>query len=110
MRIPVTIDERKYKSDLKNNQTLIFTDKSFFYTTLGFTQPHSYPLDDIDGFYQLIARSYKSERPNNITSIDEVHLKCNCIDGGIVNGIRQPFYTLLLSINHRFTKYTKNRK
>ena len=87
VKIIITIDERKYKTDLKINQTLIFTNKSFFYTILGFTQSHSYPLDDIDGFYQLIAGSYKSDKPINITGIDKIHLKCNCIDGTIVNGV-----------------------
>ena len=90
VKINISIDERKYKTDLKINQTLIFTNKSFFYTILGFTQSHSYPLDDIEGFYQLIAGSYKSERPINITGVDKVHLKCDCIDGSIVNGIREP--------------------
>ena len=98
VKINVTIDERKYKTDLKINQTLIFTNKSFFYTILGFTQSHSYPLDDIDGFYQLIAGSYKREKPINITGIDKVHLKCDCIDGSIVNGIREPIlYSFALS-------------
>ena len=90
VKIDITIDERKYKTDLKTNQTLIFTNKSFFYTILGFTQSHSYPLDDLEGFYQLIPRSYQSERPINITGIDKVHLKCDCIDGSIVNGVREP--------------------
>ena len=90
VKINISIDERKYKTDLKINQTLIFTNKSFFYTILGFTQSHSYPLDDIEGFYQLIAGSYKSERPINITGVDKVHLKCGCIDGSIVNGVREP--------------------
>ena len=57
VKINVTIDERKYKTDLKINQTLIITNKSFFYTILGFTQSHSYPLDEIDGLYQLTAGS-----------------------------------------------------
>ena len=90
VKINVTIDERKYKTDLKINQMLIFTNKSFFYTILGFTQSHSYPLDDIDGFYQLIPGPYKSEKPINITGIDKVHLKCDCIDRSIMNGIREP--------------------
>ena len=90
VKIDITIDERKYKTDLKINQTLIFTNKSFFYTILGFTQSHSYPLDDLEGFYQLIAGLYKSDRPVNITGIDKVHLKCDCIDGSIVNGVREP--------------------
>ena len=37
VKIDITIDERKYKTDLKINQTLIFTIKSFFYTILGVT-------------------------------------------------------------------------
>ena len=90
VKIGITIDERKYKTDLKINQTLIYTNKSFFYNILGFTQSHSYPLDDIEGFYQLIPGSYQSERPINIIGIDKVHLKCDCIDGSIVNGVREP--------------------
>ena len=90
IKINVTTDEKKYKTNLKNNQTLIFTNKSFFYTILGFTQSHSYPLDDINGYYQLIPGLYKSEKPINIIGIDKVHLKCDCIDGSIVNGIREP--------------------
>ena len=90
VKIDINIDERKYKIDLKINQTLIFRNNSFFYTILGFTQSHSYPLDDIEGFYQLIAGSYKSDKPINITGIDKVHLKCNVVDGSIVNGIREP--------------------
>ena len=90
MKINVTIDERKYKTDLKINQTLIFTNKPFFYTILGFTQSHQGPLSDIDGFYQLTSGSYKSEKPINITGIDKVHLKADCIQGSILDGIRQP--------------------
>ena len=55
VEISVTIDEKKNNSNLKINQTLIFTNRSFVYTLLGFTQSHSYPLNDIDGVYQLIA-------------------------------------------------------
>ena len=98
VKINITIDDIRSKSNLKINQTLIFTEKSFFYTILGFTQSRSYPLDDIDGFYQLKAGSYKSDRPINITGIDKVHLKCDCIQGSIVNGIREPIlYSFALS-------------
>ena len=90
IKINITIDERKYKTDLKINQTLIFTNKSFFYTIIGFTQSHQGPLNDIDGFYQILPGSYKSNKPINITGIDKVHLKCDCIDGGIMNGTREP--------------------
>ena len=87
VKISVIIDDVRLKSNLKTNQTLIFTKKILFYTILGFTQSRSYPLDDIDGFYQLISGSYKSDRPINISGIDKIHLKCDCIQGSIVNGI-----------------------
>ena len=90
VKVNITIDDIRIKSNLKINQTLIFTEKSFFYTILGFTQSRSYPLDDIDGFYQLISGSYKSDRPINITGIDKVHLKCDWLQGSIVNGVREP--------------------
>ena len=79
MKVNITKDDIRLKSNLKIIQTLIFTEKSFFYTILGFTQSRSYPLDDIDGFYQIIAGSYKSDGQINITGIDKIHLKCYCI-------------------------------
>ena len=41
----------------------------------------------------MIPGSKKSEKPNDITGIDEIHLKCDCIGGIIVNGERQPIST-----------------
>ena len=90
VKIDINIDERKYKTDLKIIQTLIFTNKSFFYTILGFTQSHQGPLNDIEGFYQILPGLYESDKPINITGIDKVHLKCNVADGSIVNGVREP--------------------
>ena len=40
VKINVTIDDIRLKSNLKLNQTLLFTEKSLFYTILGFTQSH----------------------------------------------------------------------
>ena len=98
VKVSVTKDDIRLKSNLKTNQTLIFTEKSFFYTILGFIQSRSYPLDDIDGFYQIIAGSYKSDRPTNITGIDKTNLKCDCIQGSKVNGVREPIlYSFALS-------------
>ena len=98
VKVSVTIDDVRLKSILKTNQTLIFTEKSFFYKVLGFTRSRSYPLDDIDGFYQLIAGSYKSDKPINITGIDKVHLKADCVQGSIVDGVREPIlYSFALS-------------
>ena len=98
VKVNITIDDITLKSNLKINQTLIFTERFFFYTILGFTQSRSYPLDDIDSHYQLIAGSYKSDKPINITGIDKIHLKTDCIQGSIVNGIREPIlYSFALS-------------
>ena len=98
VKINITIDDIRLKSNLKINQNLIFTEKSVFYKILGFTQSRCYPLDDIDGFYQIIAGSYKSDKPINITGIDKIHLKCDCIQGSIVNGIRESIlYSFALS-------------
>ena len=98
VKVNITRDDIRLKSNLKINQTLIITEKSFFYTIFGFTQSRSYPLDDIDGFYQILAGSYKSDKPINITGIDKIHLKCDCIQGSIVNGVREPIlYSFALS-------------
>ena len=34
--------------------------------------------------------SYKSDKPINITGIDKILLKCDCFNGSLVNGIREP--------------------
>ena len=90
VNVNITIDDIRLKSNLKINQTLIFTERSFLYTILGFTQSRSYPLNDIDSHYQIIAGSYNSDRPINITGVDKIHLKCNSIQGSIVDGVREP--------------------
>ena len=98
VKINTTIDDIRLKSNLKTNQTLIITNKSFFYTILGYTQSHQGPLNDIEGFYKILAGSYKSDRAINITGIDKVHLKCDCIQGSIVNGVRESIlYSFALS-------------
>ena len=110
VKVNVTKEDVRLKSNFKTIQTKIFTGKSFFYTILGFTRSHSYPLDDFDGFYQLIAESYKGNKPINITGIDKVHLKADCAQGSIVNGTREPILYSLLCLQSRVIKYTKNQE
>ena len=63
-----------------------------------FTRSRSYPLDDIVAFCQLLAGSYKGDRPININGIDKIHLKCDCLQGSIVDGIRESIlYSFALS-------------
>ena len=89
VKVNVTIDYIRLKPNLKINQTLIFTNKSFFYTILGFTKSRQGPSNDIKGFYQILPGSYKSDKPINITGIDKVHLEGYCIQGSMVNGKRE---------------------
>ena len=42
------------------------------------------------------AGTHISEKPVMITTTDKVHLKCDCVDGSIVNGIREQ---ILFSFN-----------
>ena len=95
----ITIDDIRPKSSVTTNKTIMFTKNSFFFNTiLSFTKSHSGVLGDIPGFDQLILGSYKSNRPINITRIDNIHHKCDCIHRSIVNGVRE---TILYSFAFR---------
>ena len=74
VEVKITIDDTRLISNLTNNETIKFAKKSFFYTILRFIQSHSGPLGGIDGYIQLIAGTYKSDKPISITGIDKVHL------------------------------------
>ena len=69
VKVSLTIDDITLKSNLKFIQTLIFTEKSFFYTVLGFSRALSYLLNVIDGVYQLTAGSKKTK---NILTLPEL--------------------------------------
>ena len=85
IKVIITIDDVRLKSNLPTDKSIRFT-KKCFYTILGFTESHSGELGDIEGFVQLIPGNYKSDKPIGITGIDKNHLKCDCIQGSIVNG------------------------
>ena len=91
VKINIINDDIRLKSNLTTNKTIRFINRSYLYSTLGFTQSHSVVLGDIPGFVQLIPGSYESDKPINITGIDKVHMKCDCISGSIVNAVREPF-------------------
>ena len=48
VKLNIKIDDIRLRSNLTTNKIMRFTEKSFFYTILGFTQSHSGPLDDIE--------------------------------------------------------------
>ena len=64
-----------------------FDEKSFFSNILGFT-----PGWDYKHF-----NKYTSQKIVNLGSTNKIHLKCDCIDGSVVNGVRQSiFYSFVL--------------
>ena len=89
VKVNFTIDDNRIKSNLINNKTIRFTKRIVFLSTKGFTQSHSGPLGDIEGFIPLIPGSYKTDKPVNNTGVDKIHLKCDCVNGCIVNGTRE---------------------
>ena len=88
-KLNITIDDVRLKSNLTTDKTFRFSKKSFFYVILGFTQSHSGELGDVEGFIELIPGTYKGDKPINLTGIDKIHLKADCIQGSIVNGTRE---------------------
>ena len=64
-----------------------FDEKSFFSTILGFTAGWDYKHYN----------KYTSKKIVNLGSKNKIHLKCDVIDGSVVDGIRQPIlYSFVL--------------
>ena len=64
-----------------------FDEKSFFSTILGFTPGWGYKHYN----------KYTSQKVANLGNTNKIHLKCDCIDGSVVNGLRQPIlYSFVL--------------
>ena len=98
VKVKITNDDVRLKSNLTTKQTSKFSKKFSLYINLGFTQSHSGELGDIEGFVQLTPGTYKSDKPVNITGIVKIDLKCDCLQRSIVNGTREPvLYTFALS-------------
>ena len=45
---------------------------------------------------QKIPGTYKNEKPKNTTGIGKVHLKRECLEGSISNGVREPILCSLI--------------
>ena len=64
-----------------------FDEKSFFSTVLGFTPGWDYKHYN----------KYTSQNIVNLGSTKKIHLKCECIDSSVVNGLKQPIlYSFVL--------------
>ena len=80
--ILIRLDDITRKTKLVVNSGIIairFDEKSFFSSILGFT-----PGWDYKHYNQ-----YLSQKIVNLSSTNKIHLKCDVINGSVVNGIRQ---------------------
>ena len=69
--------------------TLRFDKQSFFHTLLGFSPYWDYKPSNSN--HVLIPGVYPSDKIIlNLNTINKIHLKCDCIDGRIQDGIGQP--------------------
>ena len=88
--IDIEYDDITMKTKLVVNIGIIairFDEKSFFSTILGFTPGWDYKHYN----------KYVSQKIVNLGSTNKIHLKCDIIDGSVVNGLRQPIlYSFVL--------------
>ena len=88
--IDIEYDDITMKTKLKLRAMIIairFDEKSFFSTVLGFTPGWDYKHYN----------KYTIQKVVNLGSTNKIHLKCDIIDGSIVDGFRQPIlYSFVL--------------
>ena len=74
--------------------TLRFDEKSFINILLGFTPCWDYKPTKAN--HADSPGVYSSEKTLSLSTISKLHLKCDCFDGSVVNGLRQPILFSLL--------------
>ena len=88
--ILIRLDDITRKTKLVVRSGIIairFDEKSFFSTILGFT-----PGWDYKHYNQ-----YLSQKIVNLSNTNKIHLKCDAINGSVVNGVREPIlYSFVL--------------
>ena len=88
--IDIEYDDITMKTKLDVRSGIIakrFDEKSFFSTILGFTPGWDYKHYN----------KYTSQNYVNLGCTNKIHLKCDVIDGSVVNGLRQPIlYSFVL--------------
>ena len=88
--ILIRLDDITRKTKLVDNSGIItirFDEKSFFSTILGFTAGWDYKHHN----------QYISQKIVNISNTNKIHLKCDVINGSVVNGQREPVLFSLVS-------------
>ena len=63
IKVNVSIDDTRLRSNLTSNKVKKFTKTSFFYTKLCFNQSHPGALLDFNGFVQKFPCKYGSKNP-----------------------------------------------
>ena len=90
----------KYKDSRENFGlgTLRFDKKSFFHSILGHDPYFDYKVPGV----------YTSDKILNLNTTNKIHLKCDCIDGSIQNGLRQPIsYSFVLDKPSGYKKFSE---
>ena len=98
------------KSNLTINKTIRLTKKSFFYSVLGFPQPHLGPLGDIEGFVQLFPGSIKAIELLIIQELIKFILNVIVLMDGLLMALENQFRTLLFLVHCQVKKYMKNQE
>ena len=81
--IDIEYDDITMKTKLVVRYRIIairFDERSFFNTVLGFTPGWDYKQYN----------KYTSQKILHLSSTNKIHLKCDRIDGSVVDGVRQP--------------------
>ena len=72
-----------------------FDEKSFFHILLGFEPYWDYKPNQL--YHLIFPTLYISFKILNLSITNKIHLKCDVIDGSVVNGLRQPIlYSFVL--------------
>ena len=50
------------------------------------------------------------EKNRDFSTIDKIHLKCDCIDGSVLNGVRQPILFSFVLDGNLVIEYFPNQK
>ena len=78
--------------------TLRFDERSFFHTLLGFIPYWDYKSPGV----------YTRDKILNLYTINKIRLKCDCIDGSIQDGVRQPIlFTFVLDKPSGYKKFSE---
>ena len=109
MKTKIILKFKNNEKDLFAKRTLRFDDRSFFHTLLGFTPYWAYwDYKPTNSNRDSIPGVYISNKILNLKSTNKIHLKCDCIDGSIQDGVRQPIlFSFVLDKPSRYKVFSE---